>query len=733
MRYIHLRIANYRGVSEADVDFAETGITVVRGPNEVGKTSLGEAIWLLFEYPDSSKNQDICAIRPVHRDEGPEIELEAESGPYRFIYSKRYFKKPETKLTIIKPKAESLTSRPAHERAKALLQDTLDIDLWKALSVRQGAEINQPILKGQTWLSEALDQAAGGHSIDQRSESLFEAVHQEYLKYFTENGADKKEILEHRKVLANCQSDVQRIEKAMQELEHDIDLAVGLKRELGQLKYSEQEIVRDMERRSAKLAQVSQLELSLSDAKLKLQLAKEAEKSARVEKNDRAKLIRTMTLALNATNEMDESCKSGLISLSQANKELKKAQDAFSDTEGKKKEIQKLIDLYQRDNEYFGNMLYLEQLSERKTRIDKARESAAKSEAILTTNKVNEEALASIEETRDNVISATAKLEAKSSIVLLRGLNKCKLTKDETVINLRKGDEFSFPVSDNIRFVIPEMLEIQVNAGSSIDTLLKKVEDAKSKLNDVCASWGITDADKAFEAFEKRQQASRQIVNLKQVEKENLRDLTYERLSGLLLELQQSVPAYLPTRVLEPKILDDQDLIKAELKKLEKQKHVIENEWVKAKSTFDGAKEVQEQRNRQYIEAKAKLDISKDGLDNYTEMLERERAVISDEVISSMLVSAERTVEEVQTASNTIEASLKALNPEREKELDTIAKESLSRIHERMGKANTELIEVNTRLKSMVRTDSTINLLLQRARLCVLNMRMPRWSDEHQL
>ena len=104
MRYIRLRIANYRGISEAIVEFARTGITLVHGPNEVGKTSLGEAIWLLFEYPDSSKSHDVSAIKPVHRDAGPEIELEAESGPYRFTYFKRYFKKPETQLTIIKPK-----------------------------------------------------------------------------------------------------------------------------------------------------------------------------------------------------------------------------------------------------------------------------------------------------------------------------------------------------------------------------------------------------------------------------------------------------------------------------------------------------------------------------------------------------------------------------------------------------------------------------------------------------
>jgi len=100
MRLLRLRLANYRGIDESEVRFGSNGITIVEGPNETGKTSLGEAIRLLFEYLDSSKHRSIDAIRPVHIDAGPEIELEAESGPYVFTYFKRFYKKPETTLKI---------------------------------------------------------------------------------------------------------------------------------------------------------------------------------------------------------------------------------------------------------------------------------------------------------------------------------------------------------------------------------------------------------------------------------------------------------------------------------------------------------------------------------------------------------------------------------------------------------------------------------------------------------
>jgi len=242
MRFIRLRVANYRGIAAAEVKFDPAGITLVQGPNEAGKTSLGEAIGLLFEYLDSSKHRNIEAIKPVHRDEGPEIELQAESGPYAFTYLKRFLKKPETKLTITKPKPENHTGREAHERAEAILRETLDIDLWKALTIQQGDAIHQPVLTKQTSLSAALDKAAGGRPADPREEGLFDKVREECLRYYTERGAERKELAESRKALSDAEAEVARSEQAIRDLDQDIDRTAALQRELGHLKQQEDEL-----------------------------------------------------------------------------------------------------------------------------------------------------------------------------------------------------------------------------------------------------------------------------------------------------------------------------------------------------------------------------------------------------------------------------------------------------------------------------------------------------------
>jgi DNA repair exonuclease SbcCD ATPase subunit len=699
MRYIRLRIANYRGVPKAEAEFAETGITLVQGPNEVGKTSLGEAISILFEYPDSSRARDITDIKPVDRDEGPEIELEAESGPYRFTYFKRYLKKPATQLTIIKPKAESLTSRQAHERAEAILRETLDVDLWKALSVRQGAKVDQPVLKGQTWLSEALDRAAGGHSADPRAESLFEVVHSEYNKYFNERGTEKKEITDRRARSVECQSGVQIIEQQMRELERDIERSKELKLELEALNKSEQDKFQDVEKHSANLDEVTKLENELTAARLTLELQQANERAAHDTKERRDELVDRLEKAKQAVDKIEESFKATSGLFNEAKEDLGKKQAVFVNAEKTLKEIFKLIDLRRSDHDYFRDKLFLEQLEERKGRIDQERIKAGESKAILETNKVDEAALHSIEEAKNNILKAKAKLEAKAPSVLLRGLRACKVTKDGKPIKLKKGEEFSCPVPDSAKFVVPDELEIEISAGSSIDTLLRAVENAESNLSELCISLGIDSADKANEASEERKTALKQIDNLKKVEKENLRDFTYEELAGKVLRLKRSVPIYLTNRVAKPPILESSDLTKAELTELDGRKRSIEKEFNEAKGILDEQQKVHDRRKETYIQEETQCGNCKEEVKRLENMLKKERADKTDAALLKELGDAKSLVKKAQGSVNEIDKSLKPLNPEQEKVLYETAKGSLERITKRKNKVVEEQIEVNTRLK----------------------------------
>lgn len=699
MRFLRLRIANYRGITDVDVRFSRSGITLIQGPNEAGKTSLGEAIGLLFEFPDSSKHRSVEAIRPVHRDEGPEIELEAESGPYAFTYFKRFHKKPESKLTIARPKAESHTGREAHDRAEVILQETLDISLWKALTIQQGEGVHQPVLMKQTSLSAALDKAAGGRPADPHQEGLFDKVRAEYLRYYTERGAERKELGESRKALTDAQLELARIEQAIRDLDRDIDRAAVLQLELRQLKKQEEELTKAVTAHAATLEEIVALENTLSAARLKLESAQKSEQVARRDKDARQGLIDAVGEAAQAHKAIEESSVMSLAALNQADEELRKAQTVFNDADRKRKEADTLASLRRADFDYYNNKLHLDQLRERKDRIDQARQNAAKAEVTLARNKVDNRRLKAIQDAERGLLTANAQLQTGAPSVLLRGLADCRLSIDDAEITLGKGEVRTFPVADRSRVTIPGALDVEITAGSSAEGLSRKVEEARRVLEDVCAKAGVSTPEDARKAFEERREANRQVDAKGQVEKDNLRDLTYEELGRRLLGLLESVPDYLAKRGSDPVIAPDLDSAKKERANAEALQQKALSEWESARESLDTARSMRDRLNAKHQEARVQLDLLSKDVERARENLDRARKSSSDDALEAALVKAIQAVASEDARVRDAEALLKAKNPERVKVLAETARGSLQTTQNRRNAAQTELTEVQTRLK----------------------------------
>ena len=699
MKFLNLRITSYRGIESAEVPFAPGGITLIQGPNEAGKTSLAEAIQILFDYPDSSKAENVKAIRPLHRDDGPEIELHAQSGPYEFKYFKRFHKKPETKLTITRPKPENYTGREAHDRANSILNETLDVNLWRALAIQQGTGIEQPDLAKQTSLSAALDRAAGGNAADSREEGIFEKIHEEYTRYYTEHGAEKKELKEARAALSMSQDQVSQIAQAIKDLEADIERAAKLQNELKELKSRETELERQASHYIALLEDIKVLESSLEKARFKLETAKTSEQIAQRDQESRRDLIAAVAKAGKAYSEIELSSAESLALLSQAEEKLAAAEKSFNDVDHRKKEAEALAILRRNDFDYFSNKLHLEQFQERKDRIDNARNDAAQAEETLRHNKVKDITLKKIQDAEKELIAAQARLQTGAPSVVLQGLCECRLSVDGSETALGKDEIKTLSVADRSTIVIPDVMSIEVKAGSSIEGLSKKLEEATLALEKLCKAAGVNNTDDARSAFEERQEASRKIANQAQIEKENLRDLTYDELDRKLLGLQQIVPEYLASRILEPPICPSLEAASTEWSNSEESFKVINSKWENERDLHEQARRIRDDLNARNREIKVEHMLIAKTLVNAREALDKARVNYPDDTLDANLAGAGRAVADETSNVNTATASLNAKNPEQVKELADTAKESLKTTQVRRSTASTEFTEVQTRLK----------------------------------
>ncbi|MBX7433609.1 AAA family ATPase [Mycobacterium sp. Y57] len=241
MKLHRLTLTNYRGITHRDIEFPERGVVIVSGANEIGKSSMLEALDLLLEAKDRSTKKEVKQVKPTHADVGAEITAEISSGPYRFVYRKRFHKRPETDLTVLAPRREQLTGDEAHDRVRAMLAETVDMDLWKAQRVLQSDAIEAAELSGCDALSRALDVAAG--SVDDAPTAgagnadalLIDRIEQEYRQYFTPTGRATGEWAAARTRLTEAEQKVARCAAAIAEVDEAVRRHAALSAELSEL------------------------------------------------------------------------------------------------------------------------------------------------------------------------------------------------------------------------------------------------------------------------------------------------------------------------------------------------------------------------------------------------------------------------------------------------------------------------------------------------------------------
>ncbi|MGY6499494.1 MAG: hypothetical protein ACXIVQ_01145 [Acidimicrobiales bacterium] len=240
MRVHLLRLENFKGVASTEVRFCVPGVTIVEGDNEVGKSSIPEALHLLIDYPDSSRAAAVKAVQPVGRDVGAVVEADISCGPYRFTYRKRWHRDTETVLSLTEPQVAHHTGRAAHDRVKAILDEVLDADLFAALQLTQGSGIALPRFTTPS-LGRALDLAAGA-PLHGEHDALWDRVEAEFLRYWTPSGQARKERTALQHELAEARTAHDHAVQALAQLDHDALAAERLGADLHRLRARRDEL-----------------------------------------------------------------------------------------------------------------------------------------------------------------------------------------------------------------------------------------------------------------------------------------------------------------------------------------------------------------------------------------------------------------------------------------------------------------------------------------------------------
>jgi hypothetical protein len=229
-----------------------------------------------------------------------------------------------------------------------------------------------------------------------------------------------------------------------------------------------------------------------------------------------------------------------------------------------------LHELRMRDFEYNRDKLDLTQLCERRAHIEQAQAELAAAQELLTTTRMTDGMLERLRRLHVELERAEAQLEATGPHLRIEALGDIEAEMDGAQIDLARGEVLDGPVEETTVFSVPDVVELRLTPGRSVDGLVAARNRAQRELDDLLAETGVADLANAERADGERKWAKETRVRSEQTIRTNLRDLTPGQLREKIDRLERWVNPYPRERTGAPPLLEDFEAAvaaKAEAKK----------------------------------------------------------------------------------------------------------------------------------------------------------------------
>ena len=664
MRIHRISLRDFRGVTAADVEFATDGVTIVQGPNEVGKSSLADALDMLIADPDSSSKSRVKAAQPVGRDVGPWVEADIQCGPYRLTYSKRWVRGAGTELLIESPVREQLQGRAAHDRVTAIIAETMDANLFAALRHQQGIPLGQADLAGSDSLMQALDAAAGsGGESAEPGGALIDAIDRERQIWSTPTGEPNKARKDLREVAAAARVALDDAEEALQSLEGRVDQFRRLDGELTRSMEREPELRGIVTGLEAEVQAVSARESGLHDLRLAAEQAMGPFREAAAAASARSALTVLVKAAedevwtITAEGERAASrLEAAITARTEASARLAAALDARADAE-------RVFGVAAADAQHLRDAFDLGFLRDRRGRVAEAEAVIAEGEGFLAGCALDASLLERIEKAVVDEAGARGRCEAAGAALHITAESAQQLEVGGVVQPIAAGETLALPIGAGDALIITGVARISLEGHGDV---VAAAAGARMHLDSLLAEAGVQPADGESAARELDRQRRDAEANVKAARESRgtaLNDLTLDEMDEKITRAEGRVTAYVRDRAATPAVPVDADTANAA-------RAAAEDLRDSARRDEDGARDAHRQAETavtgieaQASERKGHLGAVARRLADAGGDLETARAVQSDAQVHAAAAEAGAAADDARAALQAEESALDDADP----------------------------------------------------------------------
>jgi hypothetical protein len=508
VRLHRLILDNYRGITHREIVLPDSGVIVLSGANEIGKSSMIEAIDLLLEAKDRSTKREVKQVKPTHADVGAEVTAEISSGPYRFVYRKRFHKKCETELTVLAPRREQWTGDEAHERVRMILAQTVDTDLWRAQRVLQAASTAPVDLSGCDALSRALDVAAGQSAPLSGDEPLLvDRIDAEYSRYFTSTGRSTGQWAAATDRLAEADAEVARCAAAVGDVDDCVHRHAEMSAGLTELAAEREAARQRLTKARAAAAVVAELTAELKEAEVISSAATATADASAAAMTERQRLDADVEDRVRAVAELDGRAADAGGEASIAREVHDVATAAAEQSAAALRQAQAQADAARATFDRLSDRDEANRLAARLAKIDAARRDLDVAEQEISAIAVTDAVLRDTEVTVLAVERASNRAELASVHIELTAATDIDVRVQGRLITLAAEETFTTSASTSTDVEVPGVLHARVVPGAPACDTHATLEAAQAHLRGVLEAAGAADVADARERAERRREA----------------------------------------------------------------------------------------------------------------------------------------------------------------------------------------------------------------------------------
>jgi hypothetical protein len=684
MRLLRVALTDVRGVDRCEVRFEPDGVTVVEAPNESGKTTLLDAVDVLLEMKDSSNAQRVKDLQPADRDVPSTIEVELSCGATHLTCRKTFNKQRGTVLTIHAPTPEVVKGTEAHDRLRTILEADVDLALYRALRFAQGRDLDAVALGDSAVLAARLDATAGGTGSGDDG-GLIERAEREYRRWFTATGRPGKDLAALDGSLADVQADRNRLADDLAALERHVEELTRVERELPHLaQVRDQELAPGLEQARGQADRVNELRgvvatrrAERDHAALELTATRDARARREARASEVAELDDTVA-ALEAGLAPRRGRLDELVGRRTADgAELTAAAARLADAREALDRSQLLADLVGAELERRG-------LQRRHERVVEVVEAARDAERALAGIRLDDTRMRAIRAASEDLRVASATLATGAPTVTLRAHRPLRLDVDGSPAELGTDQPEVWTVADRLALSIPEVVDVQVEAGTSSDELVRAVEEAERRLAQACHEADVPDLLTAERVLEQRDR-HRDVVERRDAElARELDGRTVDELAADLRDAEDRVAA-LRERLTEVTELPDAATARAAVDAASEAVRGADDHHAGLRAAFDELSATVEEERTAVVMAETQLAGRREERDRLAARLADERAERPDTDLAAAVTAAEDTETQAAERLAAAERELADLDPDAVELRVTNLAAQLEDLHQRIG------------------------------------------------